>query len=266
MPARCPSCGSTVEADGPLVRCPNRFGCPAQLVGRRVHFASEGALDIEGLGVETASLLVNEGLVRSLGDLFRLRAADLEPLPRFAARSAHKLAEAIAGAKQVGLARFLYALGIPGVGAAVARDLAAHFGTWPAVERAGADALCAVPGIGPATGAAIRGFLDDPRHRRVIADLRDAGVTIGRAVQPRRGALAGTTIVFTGGLGGLTRSDAAQRAREAGARVTSSVSASTDYVVVGADPGSKLADARRLGVRTITEAQFRRLLGGARAG
>ena len=270
MPARCPSCGTELEQRGPFTVCPNGFDCPAQRAGRLQHFASRDALDIEGLGEETAQLLVTTGLVGDLADLFDLRAEQLQPLEGFAEKSAGKLVAAIRGASPAELHRFLFGLGIPEVGVKVARDLAGHFGTLAAVRGASEEALQEVPGVGPRMAAQIAGFFAAPRHAALIDRLLDGRLEVGAAGSGGReenGApLAGLTFVFTGGLERFSRREAKQAVERHGGRVTSSVSRATDYVVAGADPGSKLDEARALGVPTLDEDGFVALLAGRGSG
>ncbi len=261
MPAVCPSCGSPLVTRGPFTVCPNAFECPAQLTGRILHFASRDALDIEGLGEETAKQFVAEGLVRQLPDLFGLTADRLVALEGFADKSAANLVAAMARASRTELHRFLFGLGIPEVGVAVARDLARHLRTFDAVRRATRDELEAVPGVGPRMAEQIEGFFQEPRNREVVDRLL-AHVSL---VEPKGvvgGALTGLRIVLTGSLGRWTRRQAKEVVESLGGRVTSSVSKETSYVVVGEDPGTKVDDARRLGVRTLDEEEFLRLLRG----
>lgn len=171
-----PPCGTGVVAEGPITRCPNRFGCPAQLAGRIQHLASEGTLDIDGLGEKTARLLVDRGLVTELPDLFHLDAGDVEALEGFAARSARRLVDDIGASRDVALHRFLYGLGIPGVGETVARDLAEHFETLDAVRTAAPSDLRDAPGVGPKMAGVIRGFFEDERNQAVIDALLETGV------------------------------------------------------------------------------------------
>lgn len=260
MPARCPACGTKVVEQGPYTVCPNRFGCSAQLKGRIFHFASPGGLDIVGLGGETVSALLDRDKVRSLADLFRLRPEDLLELEGFAERSSKKLVQAIQDSRKVELARFLYALGIPEVGASVARDLAQHFRGLDAIRSAGREQLEQVGGIGPKMSEAIRAFFEDARNQEAIDELLAVGVeVVGPQVAAAR-PLDGLTFVFTGTLQRFTRDEARGRVQGLGARVTSSVSASTDYVVVGEDPGKKAEDARALGVKLLDEREFEELL------
>jgi DNA ligase (NAD+) len=260
MPAKCPSCGTALIERGPFTVCPNGFECPAQLAGRIQHLAGRDALDIEGLGEETARLLVAEGLVQQLPDLFDLGAERLVELEGFAEKSAGSLVDGIARAgSDVELHRFLVALGIPEVGVAVARDLARHFGSLGALREASTEQLEAVPGVGPKMAEQIEGFFGDAHNRAILERLEDK-VTVAEAEGAAADILAGLKIVFTGSLERMTRRDAKQLVESLGGRVSSSVSKETAYVVVGASPGSKHDDAQRLDVTVLTEDEFLDLL------
>ncbi|HUL73653.1 MAG TPA: NAD-dependent DNA ligase LigA [Vicinamibacterales bacterium] len=263
MPARCPVCRTAVVHDGPIDRCPNGLACPAQLKRAISHFGSRHALDIRGLGPETVEALVSTGRVHSVADLFALRAADVRTLERFGPISAGNLLQAIDRARHTSLWRFLHALGIPGVGAQIARGLAAHFGTLARLRRANEADLRSAPGIGPAAAREIAAFLRRRANRRIIDACLARGLRVEAPSRPRRGPLAGQTIVFTGGLTSMTREDAEERARDLGAQTASSVTSHTSLVVAGRDPGSKLDRARSRGVRVIDEAAFLRLARGA---
>ena len=269
MPRNCPSCGTELVERGPFTVCPNSFACPAQLAGRIQHFASRGALDIEGLGEETSRLLVRTGLVTHLPDLYRLRAEDLVELEGFADTSARKLLEAIEGASPVELRRFLYGLGVPEVGSAVARDLAGHFGTLERLRSASEEELQGVEGVGPKMAEQITAFLRHPRNAEIIDELvRRVEVIETRGVGEVSAAarpLEGLRFVFTGALERWTRDEASEKVEALGGRVTSSVSRSTDYVVAGDDAGSKLKRARALGVTVLEEGEFEQLLTRERA-
>ena len=262
MPTRCPvaECGGHVvrEEGEAAYRCINA-ACPAQLKSRIRHFASRGAMDIDGLGEKLVDQLVERDLVRDFADLYRIEAATLAGLERMAEKSAGNLAAAIAGSTRPDLDRFLYALGIRHVGEHLARVLAQHFRAVDAIFAADEATLLEVPGIGPEVAASVRAFADDPKNRAVVRHLLAAGVD-PQAPAPPSGALAGKTFVLTGGLETLTRSEAENRITRAGGRVSGSVSKHTSYVVAGADPGSKLAKAKKLDVPILDEATFLRLL------
>jgi len=263
MPAECPSCGTRLVERGPFTVCPNSLACPAQLVGRVVHFASREALDIEGLGEETAKQLVERDLVRRLPDIFDLEREDLLSLHGFAEKSATNLVAAIAHSSRVELSRFLYALGIPEVGVAVARDLARRFGSLRSLRSADRGKLEEVQGIGPRMSEEITGFFADNHAAEVIDSLLDGRVEVVESepeASPGNKVLEGLKFVFTGGLVGWSRAQAQELVEAHGGRATSSVSGETDYVVAGADPGSKLEQARRLGVDVLDESGFVELL------
>lgn len=269
MPPECPSCATVLVERGPFTVCPNAWGCPAQFVGRIVHFSSRNALDVEGLGEESARLFVDQELVKRLPDLFDLTPEALEPLPGYAEKSATNLVAGLEKASHVDLERFLYGLGIPEVGTTVARDLARHFGSLENLRAADEEALVAVHGIGERMAEEILGFFADERNRELLAALLEASdggeprVTLLER-EPRAQAtdlpLSGKTFVFTGGLDTLTRGQAKEMVEALGARATSSVSKKTDYVVAGDDPGSKLDKAESLGLTILDEDGFLALI------
>ena len=267
MPAECPSCGTPLGERGPFTVCPNGFRCPAQLAGRIVHLAGRDALDVAGLGDETAKLFVTAGLVRQLPDLFGLGVEQLLPLEGFAQKSSEKLVEAIAKAAHAELRRFLYGLGIPEVGETVARDLARHFGSFAGLRGASAEALQEVPGVGPRMAEAITAFFADPGNAAVLDELLakmklkegPPAAKAAAAAEPEA-PLAGKKFVFTGGLARLTRRRAQELVEGLGGKAMGSVSKATDYVVAGEDAGSKAEAARKLGVETLDEEGFLALL------
>ena len=266
MPDDCPSCGTPLTERGPFTVCPNNFECPAQLAGRITHLGSRRALDIEGLGEETARLFVERKLVRQLPDLFDLDASQIEPLPGFAELSAAKLVDALERASHAELARFLYGLGIPEVGVTVARDLADHFRSFAALRSATAEELVAVHGIGERMAEAITAFFAEEHNAEVLDRLLDGRIHLvelppreeepDEAPQP----LDGLTIVFTGSLERFTRDEAKETAERLGAKVTGSVSKKTSLVVAGAEAGSKLTKAEKLGVEVLDEEGWLALL------
>ncbi len=263
MPAACPSCGAPPIENGPFTVCPNHFACRAQLKGRIAHFGSRNALDIQGLGAETAALLVDRELVAELADLFDLQEEDLVSLEGFAETSARNLVTAIRARRRVELARFLVGLGIPEVGVTVAADLARHFRSIETLRAATGDVLEAVRGIGPKMSSAILGFLHEPRVAAALDRLLEKHFEFVVPEAPPKdpeGAWAGKTVVLTGALEAFTRSALKTTLQGLGAKVTGSVSGRTDYLVAGANAGSKLQKAKRLGVPVLTEDQLRDLL------
>lgn len=266
IPKRCPACHARLTRDGPFLRCPDRWSCPAQLVGAIVHLAGDDAFSIHGLGVEVARRMVDASLVRRLPDLFTLRAADVRRLQGFAEQSATNLASAIARSRRVELHRFLVALGLPGVGKSTARTLADAFGSLDAIRRASVAAIDDVSDIGPTEAATIHAALNDRRTVALIDAFLDHGVSVAPAhALTNDGTLAGKRIAFTGTLPTLSRNEAARLAESSGARVTESISPRLDYLVAGRDPGTKRAQAERAGVAIIDERRFRRLLERSRS-
>jgi DNA ligase (NAD+) len=264
MPDHCPVCGSSVGREGAYFYCTGQLVCGAQLKGAIEHFASKHALNIEGLGKKTVAQLVDEGLVRSLADLYRLTKADLVQLEGFADRSATLLLESIAGSKTVSLDRFLMGLGIRQVGRHIAKVLARDFGSLKEIMSADREQFQQIREIGPEISESLVVYWSEPRNREVIAQLQESGVQVapGMATGDRKQSpLAGKTFVFTGGLNHFTRDGAKQAVEAAGARVSSSVSKKTSYLVVGRDPGSKLDQARTLEVMILKEEEFAALIG-----
>ncbi len=266
LPERCPVCGSHVtRAEGEAVaRCSGGLVCGAQRRESLRHFASRRAMDIEGLGEKLIEQLVEAGRVETPADLYTLTEEELAALERMGEKSAAKLVRALEKSKRTTLPRFLFALGIRDVGEATARALAEHFGELTNITQAGIAEIEEVPDVGPVVAAHVRDFFDEPRNRKVIERLLEAGIE-WPAVSPRRaargGPLDGETLVVTGTLESMTRDQAREAARLAGATVTDSVSRRTTLLVVGAEPGSKLDKAKELGVRVVDEAAFRKLLG-----
>ena len=261
MPVECPSCGTPLLERGPFTVCPNGFECPAQLAGRLLHLGSRNALDIEGLGDETARLLVEQGLVRQLPDLFDLKAEQLQDLDGFAEKSATNLVDGIQRASHAELGRFLAGLGIPEVGVAVARQLARHFRSIEVLRQANEEALQEVDGVGPRMAEQIVGFFVEPHNAAVLDRLLDGRVEILEPPDDAVSAdLAGLRFVLTGGLERLSRGEAKELLESLGAKVTSAVSSKTDYVVAGTDPGSKREKAEQLGLQILDETAFLELL------
>jgi DNA ligase (NAD+) len=264
LPQACPVCGSRVERveDEAIARCTGGLHCPAQLKQSLLHFASRRALDIEGLGDKLVDQLVDQGMVRSPADLYRLDPAALANLERMGEKSAANLLAAIDKSRSTTLERFIFALGIRNVGETTARDLARHFGGFDALMEADEAALQAVPDVGPVVAASIAGFFGEPRNCKVVQELRKLGVrwVEGKGTRAADLPLAGKTFVLTGTLSRMTREEAAEAIVARGGKVSGSVSKKTHYVVAGTDPGSKLDKARALGVEIIDEKALAKLL------
>jgi DNA ligase (NAD+) len=258
MPNVCPVCGTKVEKDEEeaATYCPN-VACPGRQLEGLVHFASRGAMDIRGLSYARIEQMIDAKLVHDVADIYDLTTEKLETLDRFAEKSAAQLVEAIAASKQQPLSRLLFGLGIRHVGQTVAEVLARHFGSMDAILSASTEEIADVRGIGDIIAQAVRHYLDQPSARELVKKLGDRGLTL---TEPRHaaadGALRGMTVVITGTLPTLSRSQATSMVEDAGGRVTSGVSKATSFVVAGADPGSKLEKARALGVETIDEAEL----------
>jgi DNA ligase (NAD+) len=262
MPTRCPVCGSAVVRleDEVVPRCVGLL-CAAKLKESIVHFASKRGMDIEGLGDKTVEQLVERGLVKDIGDLYSLTKDDLLKLDRLADKSAGNLIAAIERSRQTTLPRFLYALGIRHVGEHVAAVLARQYPDWQALQRAVYDELQGIHEIGPRIAQSIVAFFQDAGNQGVLEKLHRGGVQAASLQRPAADqSLRGKTLVFTGELQSYTRAEAKRLVEAHGGRVTGSVSRSTSYVVAGADAGSKLDQARKLGVSVLTEDEFQALL------
>ena len=264
MPHQCPVCGSVAvrqegEAD---YRCTGGLFCSAQRKEAILHFAHRRAVEVDGLGDKLVEQLVDSNIIRTLPDLYKLGLVALSGLDRMADRSASNLLGALEKSKQTTLARFVFGLGIRHVGEATAKELARHFGKLDAIMNATQEALLEVIDVGPIVASSLRTFFDQPHNREVVEQLRACGVTwpegepAPRAVMP----LAGKIFVITGTLPHLSRDEARDRVEVAGGKVAGSVSKKTDYVVAGADAGSKLVKAQGLGVAVIDEAALLVLL------
>jgi DNA ligase (NAD+) len=266
MPQACPECGAKVVHLGEEVyqRCSN-MSCPAQIKGRLEYYASRDAMDIEGLGPAVIEQLVGAGLVRDVADLYHLEIEKIVELDRMGEKSSENLLKEIEGSKGRGLARLVTALGIPNVGETAAETLAERFHSLDALAGATADDLLKTEGVGPVIAQSIVDFFANPRNRQVIEKLRIVGVKMtAEHVRPKAEGpdLSGKTFVITGTLEGLTRKEAEDLIKSLGGKVSDSVSRKTDYLVAGADPGSKLQKAQQLGVTTIDETGLKKLTGG----
>jgi DNA ligase (NAD+) len=263
-PAECPACGTpTVKPeDGVWTICPNRAGCPGQVLQHVKHFV--GAMDIDGFGEETAIRFLREGVIQDAADIYTLDRDRLVQLEGFGEISANNLLANIEASKQQPFFRVLYALGIPGIGWVNARNLAAHFGSMDALLEADEEQIVETEGVGPVMAETLLEWLSDERTRALIDRLRALGLQMeqeGGPIPGTEGPLTGKTFVLTGTLPNLSRDDASARIEDAGGKVTGSVSKKTDYVVAGADPGSKLAKAQQLGTEILDEDGLLALLG-----
>jgi len=262
LPGKCPVCGAPVERVGAYHVCTNGLSCRAQLQGHIEHFAWRGAMDIRGLGGRTVHQLIEKGLVKDLADLYQLTPIDLSGLEGFAEKSIENMMSAIEASKRPRLDRFLFALGIEHVGDTVARLLADHYGALEPLLEATEDNLQEIKGIGPEVAESVRRFFSSARNRKVLDRLAKAGV---KPVAEKRAKgklpLAGEVVVFTGGLEGLSRPEAQRKAEAAGAQVASGVGRKVTLVVAGPGAGSKLDEARKLGIQVIDEAAFLRRIG-----
>lgn len=271
MPRECPVCGSRVrrEEDEVASRCVNA-SCPAQIKARILHFASRKAMDIEGLGDALVGQLVDSGVIRKLSDIYKLKAQKLAVLERMGEKSAQNAIDAIERSRTQDLGRLIFGLGIRHVGTRSGQALAAHFKDLAKLAAAPKEVLVEIDEIGPIMAQSIANFFSDKANLGVIEELKISGVNMKSALSRREGtALAGKIFVLTGSLEGFTRDEAARLLEDQGGRLSSSVSAKTDYLVAGSEPGSKLDKARELGVRVIDEEGFKRLLkqqtGGAKS-
>jgi DNA ligase (NAD+) len=266
MPRTCPVCGAeAVREDGEAdYRCTGGLFCSAQRKFAILHFAQRRALDIEGLGEKLVDQMVEAGVIRTLPDLYRLGLANLVALERMGEKSAQNLLAALQKSRQTTLPRFLYGLGIRHVGETTARDLARHFGKLDAIMDANVEQLLQVPDVGPIVAESVHAFFQQPHNREVIEQLRACGLhwEEGEPVAQAPKPLTGKTVVLTGTLPTLSRDEAKEMLEAAGAKVAGSVSKKTDYVVAGAEAGSKLDKARELGVTVLDEDGLRQLLAG----
>jgi len=264
FPTHCPICGTKlIKKPGEAIwRCPNK-ACYAQGVRRILHFASRNAMNIEGLGEKVARDLVDRGMVQTPADLYYLKIEDFMKLPGFAYKKAKNLYQAIQKSKKTTLARCLYALGIRHVGEAMAQLLAEKFKSLDKLMQATMADLVPIPGVGPEAARSIVEFFKDEENRKMIERLLEAGITFEEEeVKPEElpKVLEGLTFVFTGTLKNFTREEAKEVVTKLGGRTTDSVSRNVNYVVVGEAPGSKYQKALSLGIKTLNEKEFLKLL------
>jgi DNA ligase (NAD+) len=260
MPEKCPECGTKViRTEGEVdYRCVNA-NCPAKLRETILHFASRGVMNIDGMGDALVNQLTERGLVKNVADIYKLTKDDLLSLERMGDKSAQNILDEIENSKKLPLERVIYGLGIRMVGERTAQFLAEHFGSMEALEQAGAEELQNVSEVGPRIAESIVEFFSIPANRKLIERLRDADLTMTGKKKERGTKLAGKTFVLTGTLVRYTRDEAKKMIEDAGGKVTGSVSKKTDYVVAGADAGSKLNKAKELGVAVIDEKEMEKL-------
>jgi len=261
FPKKCPACGGkVVRPAGEVVwRCLNPK-CFARQREYFYHFISKAAFDIVGLGPKIVDRLIDEGLVSDPADLFELEEGDILPLERFAEKSAKNLIEAIQSRKKIQFPRFIYALGIRNVGEETARTLAEYFGSIEKLKKASLEELQKIMNVGPMVAKSICAFFQEKRNLKFIEKLKWVGVEIISEKKPKRQILEGKTFVLTGSLGSMAREEAKEKIRLLGGEISESVSKKTDYVLVGKEPGSKFEKAQKLGVKTINEKEFLKIL------
>jgi DNA ligase (NAD+) len=263
MPKNCPECGSAIHKsdDEVAYRCVNA-ACPAKRKESLLHFAGRHAMNIDGLGDKIVDQLVDKGMVKDVADLYALKLEEVAALERMAEKSAQNLLDEIEASKKSSLARLIYALGIRFVGERTGQLLAEEFSSLDEFAAAKEEQLVAVPEVGPKVAASIAEFFSEPANRQLIKKLHKAGVrptAEKREIKSQK--FAGKTFVFTGGLANRSREDAGELVKQHGGKISGSVSKKTDYVVVGADPGSKYVKAKELGVTVLTEPEFEKLVG-----
>lgn len=261
-PEVCPACGTALVERGAHLFCTNRDGCTPQIVARLSHFAGRDAMDIDTFSEKTAAQLVQAGLIQEADHLYALTAEQLKALDRFGEKKAENLIAAIDRSRNCKLSAFIHAIGIPNIGAKTARDLAGRFGSLEALRGATREALLEMEDIGEIVADSVLTFFEDADNQRLVQGLLSAGVTpIGPEKREGDGVFKGMTVVVTGTLSGMSRSEAEEAIREAGGKAAGSVSKKTGLVVAGENAGSKLAKAESLGIPVIGEAEFLAKLG-----
>lgn len=259
IPDKCPLCGSKVERVGAIHYCTGGLSCPAQVKETIKHFVSKRAMDIEGLGDKHIEQFVDDGLITDVADLYYLKKDDLLKLERWADKSAENLIDAIENSKRPTLPRLVYALGIRQVGEHMAHVLSEEFGDFESIMKADKEKLLSVHDIGTETAESIYDFFHEPHNIKVIEKLKKAGVAFPQ-VEKVSGKLSGKTFLFTGALSSFSRDEAKELVEKHGGKAASGVSKSVDYVVAGAEPGSKYDKAKEMGLNIITEEEFKRLV------
>ena len=266
MPTHCPVCGSYIkkQEDDVVARCTGGIFCAAQRKQSMIHFASRKAMDIEGFGDKLVGQLVDANLANSLADIYRLDIHTLANLDRMGEKSAQNIIEALVKSKKTTFPRFIYALGIRNVGESTAKDLARHFGSISAIQNASLEELQQVPDVGPVVAESIVDFFSETHNQEILSSLiapeEEGGLGIHWEIETAKtdatGVLNGKTFVLTGTLPSISREDAKQMIENLGGKVSGSVSKKTNFVVVGADAGSKLIKAQELGIQILDEIAF----------
>jgi DNA ligase (NAD+) len=261
MPKACPVCGSKTARyeDEVAIRCEN-VSCEAQLKQRILHFASRSAMDIEGLGEAVVEQFVDKKMVKDYSDLYYLKLGDIKGLERFAEKSARNLIDSIEKSKSNELPRLIFALGIRHVGVHAAWILSQTYGSMDNIAKQTTERLEAIREIGPTMAKSIHTFFKNKDNLRVLEKMKKSGVNMVERASKAKGAFSGKTVVFTGALSSIARSEAEELVRKQGGRTASSVSKETDLVVVGSEPGSKYDKAKKLGIKIISEGEFRKLI------
>ncbi|MDO8519996.1 MAG: NAD-dependent DNA ligase LigA [Deltaproteobacteria bacterium] len=260
MPEKCPVCRNKVIQEGSYYLCSGGYTCSAQVKWAIIHYASRDAMDIEGLGRETVELLVEKKWIENAADLYLLQKKDLIGLPSFKEKKAQNLLDGIEASKKRPLSRFIYALGIRHVGEEIARILVNHFGSLSALMATGEEDIRKVSGIGPQIAKSVTAYFADSRNKKLVGLFMERGVFPSSEKTVSSGLLAGLTFVLTGELTSISRSEAEAKIRSLGGHPAGSVSKKTDYVVAGANPGSKYDKAVKLGVTVLEEKDFRALI------
>jgi DNA ligase (NAD+) len=263
MPDLCPVCGSKVERpEGEAVHRCTGLACPAQIKEHLAHFASKGAMDIDGLGYKFLEQMVDKGIIHDQADLYRLKKENLMEMDRMGDKLAQNLLDAIDKSRKPALANLIYALGIRNVGEHLATVLARNFKSVDNLATQNVEDLTQVHEIGPVVAESIYNFFHNPKNLTVLEKLKKGGVVFPEEkTQFEETPLTGKTFVLTGGLDSMARDEARKIIEASGGRVSSSVSKKTDFIVVGKDPGSKYREARRLGIKTLSEEEFKKMIG-----
>ena len=261
MPDDCPVCGEPLERidDEAATRCTNS-NCPAQQLRSIIHFASKGAMEIDGLGPAIVEKLIDEGLVKTCADLYELKKDDIVSLEGFAEKSASNLIESIENSKSRGLDRLLFALGIRLIGSRAAKLIAERFGTIESVAEANAEQIAEIPDIGEKMAGSVEHYFSESASIELIEHLRKCGVDMTYEAVEKGGIFSGKTFVITGTLPGMKRSEAKKLIEDNGGKVSSSVSKKTDYLLAGDEAGSKLDKANKLGINVISEEDLEKML------